>query len=97
MSLLPAFTDPQFFADPYPAYRQLHAQGVGGWDEERQMWLVWGYAEALDALRSPRLSVEGRPRDARRRARPEPESDIAVGRRHAVQCRRGGSARWKRP
>jgi cytochrome P450 len=58
MSLIPAFTDQWFLMDPYPAYRQLHAQGVTGWDEDRQMWLVWGYAEAHEALKSPQLSVQ---------------------------------------
>jgi cytochrome P450 len=58
MSLIPAFTDPAFLSDPYPIYRQLHAQGVAGWDEDRQMWLIWGYAEAHDALKSPQLSAK---------------------------------------
>jgi hypothetical protein len=30
MSLIPAFTDRQFLADPYPVYQQLHARGVSG-------------------------------------------------------------------
>ena len=50
-------TDPSFLRDPYPTYERLHAQGVSGWDEGRQMWLVWGYAETYEALRSPQLSV----------------------------------------
>jgi cytochrome P450 len=58
MGLLPAFSDPQFLANPYPFYRQLHAQGVSGWDEDRQVWMVWGYAEAHEALKSPHLSVQ---------------------------------------
>jgi cytochrome P450 len=58
MSLLPAFTDQSFLSDPYPAYRQLHAQGTTGWDEGRQMWLVWGFGETHAALRSPQLSAQ---------------------------------------
>lgn len=57
MSLIPALTDQLFLMDPYPTYGQLHAQGVSGWDEDRQMWLIWGYAETHEALRSPQLSV----------------------------------------
>jgi pimeloyl-[acyl-carrier protein] synthase len=57
MSLIPALTDQLFLMDPYPTYRQLHAQGVSGWDEDRQMWLIWGYAETHEALKSPQLSV----------------------------------------
>ena len=30
---------------------------MSGWDEDRQMWLMWGYAETHEALRSPQLSV----------------------------------------
>jgi pimeloyl-[acyl-carrier protein] synthase len=58
MSLIPAFTHQPFLSDPYPVYRQLHAQGVTGWDEDRQSWLVWGYAEAHEALKSPELSAK---------------------------------------
>jgi cytochrome P450 len=58
MSLIPAFTDHLFLSDPYPVYRQLHAQGMTGWDEDRQMWLIWGYDEAQEALKSPQLSVQ---------------------------------------
>jgi cytochrome P450 len=57
MSLIPALTDQLFLMDPYPTYGQLHAQGVSGWDEDRQMWLIWGYAETHEALKSPQLSV----------------------------------------
>jgi pimeloyl-[acyl-carrier protein] synthase len=57
MSLIPALTDQLFLMDPYPTYWQLHAQGVSGWDEDRQMWLIWGYAETHEALKSPQLSV----------------------------------------
>jgi cytochrome P450 len=58
MSLIPAFTDQSFLSDPYVAYRQLHAQGTTGWDEERQMWLVWGFDETHTALKNPQLSVQ---------------------------------------
>lgn len=57
MSLIPTLTDQLFLRDPYPTYGQLHAQGVSGWDEDRQMWLIWGYAETHEALKSPQLSV----------------------------------------
>jgi len=57
LSLLPTFTDQRFLSDPYPVYRRLHAQGTSGWDDARQMWLIWGYHEAHDALKSPQLSV----------------------------------------
>jgi cytochrome P450 len=57
VSLIPTLTDPLFLRDPYPTYGRLHARGVSGWDEDRQMWLIWGYAETHEALRSPRLSV----------------------------------------
>jgi hypothetical protein len=36
VSLIPALTDQLFLMDPYPTYEQLHAQGVSGWDEDRQ-------------------------------------------------------------
>jgi pimeloyl-[acyl-carrier protein] synthase len=57
VSLIPALTDQLFLMDPYPTYGRLHAQGVSGWDEDRQMWLIWGYAETHEALKSPQLSV----------------------------------------
>jgi cytochrome P450 len=57
MSLIPALTDQWFIMDPYPTYERLHAQGVSGWDEDRQVWLIWGYAETHEALMSPELSV----------------------------------------
>ncbi len=57
VSLIPALTDQLFLMDPSPTYEQLHAQGVSGWDEDRQMWLIWGYAETHEALKSPQLSV----------------------------------------
>jgi cytochrome P450 len=57
VSLIPVLTDQLFLMDPYPTYGQLHGQGVSGWDEDRQMWLIWGYAETHEALKSPQLSV----------------------------------------
>lgn len=53
--MLPAFDDPAFREDPFPAYRALPSPVA--WDEERQAWLVSGHPEAVEALKSPHLSV----------------------------------------
>jgi len=52
-----SFSDPAALNDPYPQFKTLRDQGAVLWDEGRQAWLVSGYAEVREALKSPRLSV----------------------------------------
>ena len=57
MGLLGDLLDPAFLEDPYPTYHRLLNTGPVLWDDERQMWLVSGHAEVLEALRRPETSV----------------------------------------
>ena len=52
-----SFADPAMLNDPYPHLRAIRERGAVLWDEAKQAWLVSGYAEVREALKSPRLSV----------------------------------------
>ncbi|MFD0267619.1 cytochrome P450 [Streptomyces sp. NPDC127106] len=47
--------DAEFVADPYPAYRELRAQGRAIWWEATGQWLVPHYADVSALLRDRRL------------------------------------------
>ncbi|MER5935037.1 cytochrome P450 [Streptomyces sp. NPDC002054] len=47
--------DPAFVADPYPAYRELRAQGRTVWCEATGQWLVPHHADVSALLRDRRL------------------------------------------
>ena len=52
---------PAFFADPYPTYRQMREKTPVYWSETWKAWVLTGFEENAQALRSPLLfSSRGR-------------------------------------
>ena len=52
-----SFAEVATLEDPYPYLKAIRDQGAVLWDEQKQAWLVSGYTEVREALKSPRLSV----------------------------------------
>ena len=54
------FLTPEYFADPYPLFRQLRAEAPVYWCERLQAWLVTRYDDVLQGLTDPRLNCGDR-------------------------------------
>ena len=50
--------NPQRYVDPYPLYEHVRARGPVSYQRSLQTWLVVGYDEVEQALRSPHVSVD---------------------------------------
>lgn len=46
-------TDPDFFQDPYPAYRRLRSEHPVYWSEAWNAWILTGFDDAVALLRTP--------------------------------------------
>ena len=52
--------DPEFAAEPRPAYHRLRTHAPIAWSEEKRSWIVTGHPEYLAVVRDPRLSMNRR-------------------------------------
>jgi cytochrome P450 len=49
---------PQFFADPHPTFRRMHAEAPVHWDPRLGMWFLVRYDDIHHIARDPRFSAE---------------------------------------
>ncbi|MEW5853770.1 MAG: cytochrome P450 [Myxococcota bacterium] len=57
--LSPSLQDPRFIrGDRYAIYQRMRAQSPVYWDRALTCWVVTGYAEAMAALKEPRLAAD---------------------------------------